>query len=72
MKYDVTHKYAADYLRELSVLALQELLRSAQQAFFDLRRQSSPHGRVKYVEKPHFFKKVKRDIARMKTIEAKS
>lgn len=68
MDYDIEKKYTAEYLRELSPEALLALAGKARQAFLDLRTQNSPHGRVKYVARPHLTKKVRRDIARMETI----
>jgi len=47
---------------------LNELLDQAQARFFDLRVQTSPHGRAKVVPWPHLFGKVKKDIARIKTL----
>ncbi len=68
MVYDITLKYSPEYLRDRSLQELEKLLSSAQQRFFELRCQSSPHGRVKYVRNPDLFGKVKKDIARIKTI----
>jgi len=72
MTYDLTLKYTPEYLREMPLEGLQKLLTQAQQNFFYLRCQSSPHGRVKHVFKPHLFGKVKKDIARIKTIMAEA
>lgn len=68
MNYDITKKYTSEFLRGCTRGNLQKLLNFAQQRYFELREQSSPHGRVKFVEKPHLFGKVKKDIARIKTI----
>ena len=68
MAYDITIKYTAEFLRGTVPEELSALLGQAQQRFFELRQQCSPHGRVKFVPKPHLFGKVKKDIARIKTI----
>ena len=68
MAYDITLKYTPEFLRGMIPDGLNELLDQAQQRHLELREQCSPHGRVKYVPKPHLFKKVKKDIARIKTI----
>ena len=68
MAYDITLKYKAEFLREMDNEALNVLLDQAQRRFFELRTQCSPHGRVKYVPKPHLWGKVKKDIARIKTV----
>jgi ribosomal protein L29 len=70
MSYDITLKYKPDYLRGIPSDGLNKLLNQAQQRFYELRQQCSPHGRVKLVENPHLWKKVKKDIARIKTILA--
>ncbi len=68
MAYDITLKYTPELLRGFVRENLQKLLNQAQQRFYELRHQSSPHGRVKFIPKPHLWKKAKKDIARMKTI----
>ncbi len=68
MNYDITNKYRTEFLRDMTVGQLQKLLNKAQLRFLGLREQTSPHGRVKYVPKPHLFGKVKKDIARIKTL----
>jgi len=65
MKYDITLKYTAEFLREIPPKDLEKLLDSAQQKFFELRGQCSAMGRA---DKPNLFKKIEKDIARMKTI----
>ncbi len=70
MSYDITLKYKPDYLRGIPRDGLNKLLNQAQQRFYELRHQCSPHGRVKLVLHPHLWKKVKKDIARIKTILA--
>lgn len=70
--YDITLKYNTEFLREMGKEALNELLNHAQRRFFELRTQCSPHGRVKHVPKPHLWGKVKKDIARIKTILGES
>lgn len=70
MSYDITLKYKPQFLREMAIDGLSKLLNQAEQRFYELRHQCSPHGRVKFVEKPHLWKKIKKDIARMKTIIA--
>ncbi len=72
MSYDITRKYTPEFLRGIVPDDLSILLNQAQQSFFDLRRQCSPHGRVKFVPKPDLFGKVKKDIARIKTIMQES
>ncbi len=68
MQYDITLKYRPQFLREMQQEDLEELIVEAQERFWELRVQTSPHGRVKDVPKPDLFKKVKRDIARIKTV----
>ena len=68
MSYDITLKYTSQFLREMTWEALKTLLAQAQQRFYELRQQCSPHGRVKLVPQPHLWKKIKKDIARIKTI----
>jgi len=70
MAYDIEMKYKSEFLREMTRQNLTDMLKKAQQRFYELRQQSSPHGQVKLVEKPHLFKKIRKDIARMKTILA--
>jgi ribosomal protein L29 len=70
MSYDITLKYKPQFLREMTIDGLNKLLNQAEQRFYELRHQCSPHGRVKLVEKPHLWKKIKKDIARIKTILA--
>lgn len=72
MSYDITFKYSPEFLRGIPTELLGKLLNQAQQRFFELRAQTSPHGRVKFVTKPHLFGKVKKDIARIKTLIAES
>lgn len=72
MAYDITLKYRPEFLRGMPPEDLDRLLNQAQQRFFELRCQCSPHGRVKFVHHPDFFKKVKRGIARIKTIIGES
>lgn len=69
MSYDITLKYKPQFLREMTREALNKLLNQAQQRFYELRQQCSPHGRVKLVPCPHLWKKIKKDIARIKTIK---
>ena len=47
---------------------LNTLLNNAQQSHFHLRCQASPHGRIKFTKHPDLFNKVKKDIARIKTL----
>lgn len=68
MVYDINLKYNPELLRELRREELKEMLSVAQARHLDLRHQSSPHGRVKLVRWPHLHKKIKKDIARIKTI----
>lgn len=70
MAYDITLKYSPDFLRGIPQDDLEVLLNQAQQRYFELRHQCSPHGRVKFVPRPDLFGKVKKDIARMKTLLA--
>ena len=70
MSYDITLKYRPELLRGMKRDGLNKLLNQAQQRFYELRRQCSPHGRVKLVPKPHLWKKIKKDIARIKTVLA--
>ena len=68
MSYDITLKYTPELLRGFTYENLQNMLQQAQQRHYELRRQSSPHGRVKLVLKSHLFGKIKKDIARIKTM----
>ena len=68
MPYDITKKYSIEFLRDMNWEQLEKILNKAQFRFFELKQQTSPHGRVKYVPKPHLFGKVKKDIARIKTL----
>lgn len=68
MKYDITLKYTAELLRDITDEDLHVLLQQACHHQFELREQSSCGGRVRVALKPHLFKKVKKDIARIKTI----
>lgn len=68
MSYDITLRYKPQFLREMTPEDLSELLNQAQKRFFELRHQCSPHGRTKFVPRPDLFGKVKKDIARIKTV----
>ena len=70
MNYDITLKYTPELLRGYSRLELENFQRQARKKLFELKEQSSMGGRVKVVPKPHLLKKVKADIARIKTILA--
>ena len=67
-KYDSTLKYTSEFLRGFGRVEKQELLKQAKQHLLELREQSSCGGRVRVASKPHLFKKVRRDIARIVTI----
>lgn len=68
MNYNIELKYSSEYLRGFNPVETRELLKQARQQLLELREQSSCGGRVMVAQKPHLFKKVKRDIARIKTI----
>jgi ribosomal protein L29 len=70
MTYDVTFKYKPDFLREMSIDELNQMLNQAQRKQFELRETCLMTGRRKSPQhiKQHLFKKVKRDIARIKTL----
>jgi len=68
MAYDIALKYRPEYLRDLAFEELGIMLDQAHKAHFELRSQSSQGGRVKFPAFPDLFKKVKKDIARIKTI----
>ncbi len=72
MRYEITTKYTAEYLRELCPTSLESLLFNAQEKQFELQEQCIYTGRRKTPTniKQHYFKKVKKDIARIKTITA--
>lgn len=70
MKYDMELKYTPELIRDLDRVGKNELLKQAKKQLLALREQFSVGGRVKVVSKPHLVKKVKRDIARIKTILA--
>ncbi len=64
-EYDATLKYSPEYLRECDDEELAEMIQSAQQVQLDMRTLKAQ--RFGDAEKPHLFKKVRRDIARMRT-----
>lgn len=68
MLYDVANKYVAGFLRDVTIPDLRELLDGAQQKLYELRQQCSLGGRRYDTKKPHLFSKIKKDIARIKTI----
>lgn len=68
--YDIEIKYTAEFLRGLADATLDQMLTEAQQRYLELRQQTSPHGHVKVAPRPHLFRKVRQDIARIKTISA--
>ena len=65
MKYDIEIKYTAEFLRGLEQDELEELLNTARMKSFEFREQKSI---LNTASKPHFFGKMKKDIARIKTI----
>lgn len=69
MEYDSKKKYKMRDLRELRPDEVQDYLNQAQRCLFDLRHQCSPHGRTMVVDKPHLFEKLRKDIARLKTLK---
>ncbi len=72
MDYNISTKYAAEWLRDqrddIDDHDLEELLLQAQKQLLALREQGSQGGRTMVATRPHLFKKVKKDIARIKTI----
>jgi len=68
MKYDITIKYTPEFLRGMAIEELTGFLKQVQQRYFELRTQSSAGGREKYTLNPDLFGKVKKDIARIRTI----
>lgn len=70
MNYDTSLKYTPKLLRGYGRLELENFQRQVKKQLFELREQYSLGGRVMVVPKPHLFKKVKGDIARIKTILA--
>ncbi len=68
MIYDLLIKYTAEFLRDVLSGDLELLLKTAQEKYYELRVASSGTGRVKFVENPDLWKKVRKDIARIKTI----
>lgn len=68
MQYDLSLQYTPEFLRGVPLEELRDLLTDVQKRHYELRVQTSLHGRVKYVKRPHWFKKIKKDIARIKTI----
>jgi len=62
--YKITTKYTAEFLREVTPLGLRALLLGARQKLLELRSDAGIAG----VRKPHLFKKVKKDIARIETV----
>lgn len=69
--YDVKNKYTPAFLREMPPQELELLAGEAADSLFVLRHQAScgGHSRTSVItEQPHLRKKIKRDIARIKTI----
>ncbi len=70
ISYDKSFKYYAEKLRELPESFLKGLLQSAGLALSQLEHQGAI-GKVKklgIMPCPHLFSKIKKDIARIKTI----
>lgn len=65
-KYDPTLKYSAELLRDFTNDELTVLIEKAQQTLLDVKTNKAQT--LGLVEKPHLFKKIRTDIARMKTI----
>jgi ribosomal protein L29 len=66
MAYEIDQKYQPEFLRDLSADRLRELIKEARAKFLELRESRAQ--RFGHVEKPHLFRKVRRDIARFKTV----
>ena len=64
MAYDTALKYTLEYLRGCTELG--GLLRDAQQTLLDLETDKAQQ--FGFTKKPHLFSRVKKDIARIKTI----
>ena len=63
--YDITLKYSNEVLRDQTVFELRKRVTEAIKRQYELRTQGAIMGTVEY---PDLFKKVRKDIARMKTI----
>lgn len=66
--YDVTNKYTAEFLRGMLPDDVLLLLQAAQKLLFELKSETS----FCPPEKPHLFGKIKKDIARIKTVMRES
>ncbi len=62
--YDPTLKYSPEYARGMTPSELDQLMLDAKSVGLALRMESQ----VKHPDRPHLFKKIRRDIARFKTI----
>lgn len=65
MKYDVTIKYTNEYIRGLPTEDLKTLAEEARATKLALETVKAQAGGM--VDRPHLFKRVRRDIARIKT-----
>lgn len=63
--YDVTVSFTNDYLRGLPTEGLKLLSKEARATQLTLRTQKAQAGG--HTDRPHLFKKVRRDIARIET-----
>jgi len=66
--YDIKLKYTLEFLRDMTPEALSEMIEGAQLSHLYLRQISAEGVHSKHTQHPHLFKKVKRDIARLKTL----
>ncbi|HBE02409.1 MAG TPA: 50S ribosomal protein L29 [Spirochaetia bacterium] len=71
--YNIKQKYTADDLKNMSKDDLLVMLSLAQSAKFGLEGQGAVNNSKKLgiMPQPHLFKKIKKDIARIKTLLAK-
>lgn len=68
MIYQTDCIYVAEYLREMTHDELVELLTSARATLTTMNLAVTRIGRIKVPAKPHLFGKLRRDIARIRTI----
>ncbi|KKL88011.1 hypothetical protein LCGC14_1928990 [marine sediment metagenome] len=67
-EYDITTKYTAEFLRDLTYLEQNCLLSEARRFLFELRHQDAPFKGLPGPVPNGLWKKVKKDIARILTI----
>lgn len=64
--YSVKIKYTPQFLLEMNKESLELLLHEAKQKLLELKTDRAQ--RFGFAERPHLFKKVRKDIARIMTV----